>query len=79
MSRHTEQFIVTEKLVPIVDEASDWDLEDDGGPQVGLDDGPVGDPAVSRHGVEAEVLVHVVRAPPHLQRSQITSERKEEL
>ena len=53
-------------MVPVVVEAGDWDLQDVGGPQVGLDDGPVGDPAVSRHGVEAEVAVHVVRAPPHL-------------
>ena len=53
-------------MVPIVVEAGDGNLDDVGGPQVGPDDGPVGDPAVSRDGVETEVAVHVVRAPPHL-------------
>ena len=57
-------------MVPVVVKAGDWDLEDVGGPQVGLDDGPVGDPAVSRDGVQAEVAVHVVRPPAHLHTSE---------
>ena len=34
-------------------------------PEEALDEGPVDDPPVRRDGVEVEIVVNVVRSPPH--------------
>ena len=44
------------------------EVDDEGvvGPEGGLDYGPVGDPAVTRHGVEIQISVQVVGGPLNL-------------